>query len=445
MNIIVGHSNMDLDCFGSMVLARYLFPNHYLITSRQIHPVAKNLYNLYQNHLAPLRPKDLRGERVEHMVILDTRTYRRVEEYFKELEAPPDKIDVFDHHLEAVSDIPGAVVHSKDVGANTTQIGLLCLERSITLNDDAATIALTGIYADTGNFTHEDVTSADFAVARYLMDQNASIKLVKEFLKTLKEEHQITLFHELLNRISYQDIHGHFLILSYIELEKQVGGLAAVVEKVFEVENTDAIFAVFYFKKEQDTIIIGRSQKQSIDMNSLLSLFGGGGHAAAASALVKNGGGREVFQKLIRQLHTSLMPAVTADQIMTTDVGLLQDSWSMMDASIFLEKINHTGAPVVDKEGSLVGMLTLKDIMKGRKAGEMHAPVKAYMAKKLITGRRNSTVREIEQLLYKNNIGHLPILEEGKLKGLVTRSDYLRFVQQHLEQEKPILERLYTA
>ncbi len=445
MNIIVGHSNMDLDCFGSMVLARHIYPDHFLVTSRMIHPVAKNLYNLYQNHLDPLRVKDLRGERVEHMVILDTRTFRRVEEYFKELDSPPEKIDVYDHHLKAAADIPNAELHSQAVGANTTQIGLLCMERGIPIGQNDATIALTGIYADTGNFTHEDVTSSDFAVARYLMDQNASIKLVKEFLKTLKEDHQITLFHELLNRISYQDIHGHFLLLSYIELEQQVGGLAAVVEKVFEVENTDAIFAVFYFKKEQDTIIIGRSQKPSINMNTLLSLFGGGGHESAASALVKNGGGREVFERLIRRLHSSLMPAITAEQIMTKEIGLVRHSWSLMDASIFLEKIDHTGAPVVDDTGLLVGFITLKDIMKARKADQMHAPVKAYMAKKLITGRRNSTVREIEKLLYKNNIGHLPVVEDGALIGLVTRSDYLRFVQKHLEKEKPILESLYSA
>ena len=48
MKIIVGHSNMDLDCIGSIVLARYIFPDYQPVKSRLIHPVAKNLQNMYK-------------------------------------------------------------------------------------------------------------------------------------------------------------------------------------------------------------------------------------------------------------------------------------------------------------------------------------------------------------------------------------------------------------
>lgn len=436
MNIIVGHSNMDLDCFGSMVLARYLYPGYSLVASRFIHPVAKNLFNLYQNRLNMITSKDLRNADIEHMIILDTRSRTRVKEYFENMQKPPKRIDVFDHHTEEKCDIEGAVVNEENYGANTTLIGRQCIDRAVEIEKDDATIALTGIYADTGNFTHENVREADFSVAAYLARRGGSVKLVKEFLKTLKEDHQITLFHELLNRISYQDIHGHFIIITYLELEKQVGGLAAVVEKVFEVENTDAMFAVFGFKKEGDAIIIGRSQKPTIDMQALLHSFGGGGHPAAGSALCKDRDGWEVFQTLLEELNTRLLPAVTAAQIMSTGIGTILNTWSLLEASLYLEKINHTGAPVVDDKGKLVGFMTLKDIMKGRKSGQMHAPVKAYMTRKLITGKPAATIREVEQLLYKNNIGHLPVIEDGFPVGIITRSDYLRFMQRHPVETK---------
>ena len=38
MKIIVGHSNMDLDCIGSIVLAKYLFTDYMPVKSRLIHP-----------------------------------------------------------------------------------------------------------------------------------------------------------------------------------------------------------------------------------------------------------------------------------------------------------------------------------------------------------------------------------------------------------------------
>ena len=103
-----------------------------------------------------------------------------------------------------------------------------------------ATIALAGIFADTGNFTHDNVRKEDFAAAEYLISQKASVGMVRRLLGSpLKEDHQVSLFHQLLNEILYQEFHGHIVALSMVELDAQTPGLAAVVEKTFEVENVD--------------------------------------------------------------------------------------------------------------------------------------------------------------------------------------------------------------
>jgi tRNA nucleotidyltransferase (CCA-adding enzyme) len=437
MNIIVGHTNMDLDCFGSMVLARYLYPEHRLIRSRLIHPVAKNLYNLYQNHLDLLPSKELKQQHIENMVVVDTRKRGRIKEYFSLIEGEPDYITIYDHHSEEQTDLAGAELINRKVAANTTLLGKKLLERGIPIEPEDATIALAGIYADTGNFTHENVTADDFAVAEYLVEQNASIKLVKKFLQTLKDEHQITLFHELLNRLFYADFGGHFIILSFMEMEKQAGGLAAVVEKVFEVEDSDAIFSVFGFRKENDSIIIARSQKETINVKSLLTPFEGGGHLHAASALVKDIEGETLFSKLQNHLQGALLPARTVKEIMTKNVAAVNENWSLMQASMFLENINHAGAPVVDNNECITGFMTLKDIMKGRKSNQMHSPVKAYMTRKVITVNDNATMRDIEHLLYTNNIGHLPVVENRKIIGILTRSDFRQFVEQQEKEKLP--------
>lgn len=440
MNIIIGHSNMDLDCFGSMVLARTLCPSHRLVSSHLVHPVARALYNLYQNHLDLLPAGELKNETVEHVVIVDTRSQKRVEEYLRHLKPEKMRIDVYDHHPADSSDIPGAVLHGFEAGANTTLLGLEIISRGLAVGPEDATIALTGIYADTGNFSHENVTSEDFRVAAFLKEQGASLKLVRTFLKTLKEEYQMTLFHELLNRLIYREVRGHLITFIFHELEKQAGGLAAVVEKIFEVENPDALFAVFAFKKEGNALIVARSQKAAIDVRAILSKFGGGGHTRAASALLKKTPPEGVLHSLEELLDLTLLPALRAEQLMTGEVALVQEQWSLKEASLFLESINHTGTPVVDSVGKLCGFITLRDIMKGRKAGLMHAPVKAYMTRRVITGLRETTMREVETLMFHNNIGHLPITagSEGdasrKVVGIVTRSDYLRFLTQRQVQ-----------
>ncbi len=426
MRIIVGHTNMDLDCLGSLVLARRLFPGFRAVASRHIHPVARNLYNMYGDLLDLISLEELVLEPVEGIVVVDTRSLGRVREYLEVIDPLPATIDVYDHHPEDASDIPGAVVHEGKVGANTTLLGLEAMRRGISLSPEEATIALTGIYADTGNFTHENVTFDDFTVAGYLAAQKVSMSMVRTFLQTLKGESQITLFHELLNRLTYQTIHGHFVITGYMELEKQTGGLAAVVEKLFEVENPDALFAVFSFTRENDTLIIGRSADGKIDLSRILGAFGGGGHSQASSALVKNAAGRKTFHALQAYLRAMLAPAVTAESIMSREVTNIGDSWSLLEASLFLEKIDRTGAPVVNSAGKLCGFLSLRDIMKGRRAEQMKAPVRSYMIRKVITGTKTTTLREIEDFFFNHTIFYLPIVEDEKVIGLVTRSDYLR-------------------
>ena len=419
---------MDLDCFGSMALLKYLHPDFRLVRSQTIHPIARNLYNLYQNQFPFISPKDLKDQEIEHIIVVDTRSQNRVQEVFKWIEDYQGKIDIYDHHSEAADPIENATVHFGDYGANTTLIGLELMKRGIEIAPEDATIALAAIFSDTGSFRFEHVTSEDFQVAAYLVQNKAAVKLVDKFLQSLKEEHQRTLFHDVLNRLTYKDINGHFVILSYIEIEDQVGGLAAVIEKIFEVEHSEAIFSVFYFKKRNDSLIVARSSKKNIDVDKVLHELGGGGHPSAASALIKDKSGVMVFATLEEHLKTALLPAVTAADIMITKVNVIRDTMSLLDASKLLEDMNHSGAPVLSERGELVGFMTLFDIMKGRKQNQMSAPVKAFMSKEVIAAKKDDTIREVENKIFRNDIGHLPVVHGKSLLGMITRTDYLAFI-----------------
>jgi tRNA nucleotidyltransferase (CCA-adding enzyme) len=428
MKVIFGHTNMDLDCFGSIALIKYFYPDYQVVQSHLIHPAARNLYNLYRNRFRFINAKDLSTETVEKISIVDTRSSNRVKEYFQHLEGFSGDIEVFDHHLSDFDDIEGATIHIGNYGANTTFIGLDLLRQAIPIAPEDATIALTGIYADTGSFQHDNVTSEDLDVASYMLKNGASIKLAKKFLETLSDRQQINLFRDVMNRLTHKNINGNSLILSYYELQEQVGGLAEVIEKVFEVEKAEAIFCVFYFTENNDSLIIARSNKDSINLDKILNAFGGGGHAKAASALIKNQSGMKAFANLEEHLKNELQPAVKAEEIMKKNVIVVKDTMTLIEASMLLEENNHTGAPVLSQRGELLGMLTLRDIMKGRRNNQMQSSVKGYMSNKVITATKDVTFREIEELLFKNNIGHLPIVQGKSLLGIITRTDYLLFM-----------------
>jgi tRNA nucleotidyltransferase (CCA-adding enzyme) len=443
--IIIGHKNSDLDCFGSMALARYLYPNTVLIRSSLIHPVARNLHHLFSYQLGLVSIDELNPNDIRRIVVVDTRTIGRIDEYFANLEDFGGELIVYDHHDSHDKSIPATSYVQRTVGANTTLLALELIRRGIQPGADDATIALTGIYADTGNFTHDTVTEDDFLAAGWLRSCGAAVELVRTFLKPLTDKYQITLFHELLNNLVYLEIRGHSIVFVTINLDRQQGGLNAIVEKIHEVEDPDATFVVFGLKREGAVLIVGRSLRETVPVDAILSAFGGGGHECAASAYIKNANADEIMTALQARLHEDLIPTSLARDILFGQEKFIASGWSLMDASKFLEQINASGSAVVDENGRLVGVLTLRDIQKGRKHNQMHAPVSAYMTRNVISVSRDTGVRKIEGIIKERNIGHLPVVEGGRVVGMITREHVLQFKRERNSREQIIDENRRAA
>ena len=431
MDIAFGHTNMDFDCLGSLILVKKLFPSYRLVRSNRIHPATQNMYDFYTSYFDFLTPKDISGETIDNIIIVDTCVAGRVNEYFSHIRDSNPAIRIFDHHLIENCDILGAKVENGQFGANTSQLGKMALQKGIVLEPEEATIALTAIYADTGRLIYENVSRADYEVSAWLLDMGASLKLVKSFLEPIIEDEQIAVLNQI--RPMQCSIQGHAILLSYYELEENVSGLAAVVDKIMDVQNPDAYFAIFSILKDKSVLLIARSQKKIIDLDALLSVYGGGGHQLAASAKIPGKDGLEFFDEFRSSLEHSLEPATRAKDIMTINVFTIHETTSLLDASLFLERVDLTAVPAVDKEGNVSGFISLRDIMKGRKNGKMQAPVKAFMSRPVISAGSMVTMREVERIFYKYKISHLPILEEGKLLGIVDRWDYLH----HQKQSSP--------
>ena len=433
MNIIIGHSNTDLDCLASMIAAQKLYPGYDIVMSGLLNPLAGNVVSFYITKLSFKGPADLKDQQIDNVVVVDTRSSMRVKEFFANISRVNGRITIFDHHPTDGCDIPGAELNYVKNGANTSTMVLKLMEKGIRLDSDEATIALTGIYADTQSFTTDSVTPEDFQAASYLISQGASMKLARFFLQPLKNDYQISYFHTLLNVIDRHVIKGHEVLVSYLDLPKRVNGLAAVVEQVFSVEKADAIFAMFHCQADDSTSIIARSRKKAVPVNQILSVWGGGGHEKAASATIKKTGDMNVPMMLKDELQ-KLPPDRTAESIMTTPVKTIPMNVSIARAKEYLEEINHTAAPVVDDEGKMVGMMGNKNIRNAEKAGCMETMVPAYMNKKVVSINKDSTMREIEKVFLENKYNHMPVIDDSSmLVGILTRKDFLKAI--HEEDE----------
>ncbi|PIE04102.1 MAG: hypothetical protein CSA76_06000 [Spirochaetales bacterium] len=424
-SFIVGHANMDLDCLGSMALASVLFPECRPVRSRLAHPAVREAITLYEDELPLLSLKDIKGIVPDRVVVVDTRSRGRIREFLDAAGGFPVSIEIYDHHSNEETDIPGARLVENFYGAQSSAMALMCRDNNLRVEQAIATLALAGIYADTGNFTHNSTTAHDFEAVSWLMQQGASLKMVRRLLRPLREPFQLDLFHRILGNLTWRRFHGHEVGLSRVSISHQTSGVAEVVDQVFSSEPLDGLLVLVDIEDKQHHLLIGRSRKDKFNLLDILAVFNGHGHVGAASALIKEGG--DIWLQLLMQLETVPGDAVTASELMTKDVKTLQLNMPVMEASMFFEQTGFTGAPVVDKAGELVGMFSLKDVSKARKSSAMHAPVSAYMTRRIISCAPGDTIREMERLMMTHNVGHLPVMDGRRILGLITRGDYKKY------------------
>jgi CBS domain-containing protein len=105
---------------------------------------------------------------------------------------------------------------------------------------------------------------------------------------------------------------------------------------------------------------------------------------------------------------------------------------------------NNCGSLVVcQQDGSgdepqLVGIITERDILRAcaaRKAPLDELLVSDVMSSKLITGTPHDTVGETMGLLTERRIRHLPILEDGRLRGMISIGDLVKAQYQEMAME----------
>jgi IMP dehydrogenase len=108
---------------------------------------------------------------------------------------------------------------------------------------------------------------------------------------------------------------------------------------------------------------------------------------------------------------------------MIIDPITVKKDQNLDDVYALVDKFKFSGFPVVDELGSLLGIITNRDI---RYAQDNTAKVSELMTsiEKLVTAPEGTTLEEAKKILHKNRIEKLPVVaEDGKLVGLITIKD----------------------
>ena len=117
-----------------------------------------------------------------------------------------------------------------------------------------------------------------------------------------------------------------------------------------------------------------------------------------------------------------------ARDIMTRKVCTIYPEASAQEAAQLLDQMRISGLPVVDEDGKIIGIITEADIIS--KVDREGLSVADIMSHEVTFVSEETSVSEIAMLLTDRKIKRVPVVNDGKLVGIVSRADIVHAVAQ---------------
>ncbi len=425
MQIVTTHKNTDFDGFASVVAATLLFPEARAVLPKTVNPNVKAFLSIHKDLFETHACGEIDIKHVKRLVVVDACSWNRLER-MEELKNRKDlDILVWDHHIEKGS-IRARQSCIEPVGATTTLLVRELKRQHKILTPMQATLLLAGIYEDTGNLTFPSATAEDAYAAGWLMERKADLNILNTFLKpAYSEKHKAVLF-QMLQHAKRTKIKGYRLSINQVAIEGHVDNLAVVVRMYLEILNIDAAFGVFIEGQKNRCMVIGRSQIEGLNIGTIMRSMGGGGHPRAGSAQIKGVNPDAVEQWILELIRGNQQASVQISDLMSFPVHLVTAEACMEEVALILRAKGISGIPVVNGD-RVVGMISRRDFRKMRKESQLRSPVRAFMTTDVLTIEPGNSPTQAAQLMVKHDVGRLPVVENGQVIGIITRSDVMRY------------------
>lgn len=144
-----------------------------------------------------------------------------------------------------------------------------------------------------------------------------------------------------------------------------------------------------------------------------------------AIALARKGGIGVIHRNMtIEEQVNQVMAVKKAEDIIVRDVITISQDYTVDDAERIMEEYSISGLPVVDENDELLGIITTRDVKYIQNKNTL---VKDAMTKNVVHGGEDISHDEAMNIMYENRIERLPILDKNnKLIGMITLRDILK-------------------
>jgi Zn-dependent protease/predicted transcriptional regulator len=126
--------------------------------------------------------------------------------------------------------------------------------------------------------------------------------------------------------------------------------------------------------------------------------------------------------------YSHLLQDVTIGSMMSSPVSTVPPTMPVNKVVDMMYASKHLGFPVVDRD-TLVGIITLADMNRTSPIDRDAMQVRDIMTRDLITLPPDTPVIDALRLMSSHDIGRIPIVQDGKILGIVTRTDILKVTE----------------
>jgi len=420
MHIVTTHKGTDFDALASVVAANLLYPGIVTVLPGSLNPNVRAFLSLHKDLFDFCTPEKINLDEVLKLTVVDTNRWDRLDRFERLKKDPHLEISLFDHHTNE-GDINSKWQCQEEMGANITLMLRYLKAQKISITPIQASLFLAGLYEDTGNLTFRSTKAEDAHAAAYLLENGADLQIIGTFLSPAYGLKQKDVLFRMLENAPRITVDGNSLSINRLRVRGYVSNLAVVVQMYRQILNVDTAFGVFEMDGNR-CLVVGRSTADGIDVANIMRHMGGGGHPGAGSAMLKSADPATVEAWIRVMIGEGHQTSVQIRDLMSFPVLTLHPEMTMSQAGKMLRKKGYKGSPVMN-DGKLVGILSRRDFQKIKKEHHLQSPVKAFMSTNVMTIHPEESPGQAAHLMVKHDLGRLPVVDEGKIVGIFSRSD----------------------
>lgn len=252
-------------------------------------------------------------EEYDLIITVDTAVLQQLRKIYEENTDLFQEIPVIniDHHVS--NEYFGKVNYVDIMSASATELLLPLFEKmeeefeTELIDEDIATLLLTGIITDTGSFQNANTTPKAFAHAAQLIAYGARQQEIIQHIYKTKQLSQLKLWGRLLSKIQtdekYKIVWSAVTQQDFKDTKSKEEETGDIIDEL--MTNAPGAEVVLLLKEKSDGTISGsiRTTSQSVDASAIAEMFGGGGHNRAAGFRIPDGNFQKHEQEIISKIR----------------------------------------------------------------------------------------------------------------------------------------------